>query len=210
MQAGEADALPESVLVARAQTGDMEAFNELVLRYQQLIYNVTLAILGDPDSAEDASQLTFLRAFQHMGAFRGGSFRSWLLRTATHTCYDCLRAIRRRPTVPLFPRDDNGHEIECPPWIADARPSPQAKLESDEMAQAIYRRLDELPSSYRSVIMLIDVNGIDYDEAAHALNIPLGTVKSRLARARLRMREVLSEDFGFPSGRRLMQAPAWS
>jgi RNA polymerase sigma-70 factor, ECF subfamily len=200
----------ESALVVKAQNGDLEAFNELVLRYQQLVYNVTLSILGDPDAAEDATQQTFVLAFQHIGAFRGGSFRCWLLRTATHTCCDYLRAIKRRRTVPLFPHDDNGNEIECPLWIADPHPSPEAKLELDEMAQAIYRRLDELPRSYRSVITLIDLNGIDYDEAAHALNIPLGTVKSRLARARLQIRDGLSKEFGFPSGRKVVQAPAWS
>ena len=209
MQSIERTGVSETQLVALAGKGDMDAFNELVLRYQGLVYSLTRSILGDPDRAEDAVQQTFISAFQHLGGFRGGSFRSWLLRTASNTCYDFLRSLKRHPTVPLIPQDANGGEIECPVWMADPSPSAQAQMESNELAQTLYRRLDELPGVYRSVITLVDLNGIDYDEAARALNIPLGTVKSRLARARLQMRERLSQDPGFSTGQDLSGMPAW-
>ncbi len=203
-------ALPDSMLVSRARKGDLDAFNELVLRYQHLVYNLTRSILGDADRAEDAAQQTFLSAFQHLGCFRGGSFRSWLLRIASNTCYDLLRVLKRHPTVPLFPQGTCSDEFDSPAWIIDPLPSAQAQMETREMEQALYRCLDELPSVYRSVITLIDLNGIDYDEAAQALNIPLGTVKSRLARARLQMRTGLSQDLGFGSDRPISRTHAWS
>jgi RNA polymerase sigma-70 factor (ECF subfamily) len=164
--------------------------------------------MNDPDQADDAAQQAFINCFQHLNAYRGGSFRSWLLRIATHACYDALRALRRRPTVPLFPMDANGQEMESPPWIADPRPSPQAQSESDELAHALYRRLDQLPAAFRAVITLVDLYGIGYEEAAHALHIPLGTVKSRLARARLQLREALSVELGLPTGHKYMRAAA--
>lgn len=190
----------ESDLVSSAARGDLEAFNRLVLNYQDLVYSVARSILRDDESGEDAAQETFISAFQHLASFRGGSFRSWLLRITTNTCYDFLRAQKRHPTLPLYPVDADGKEIESPSWLADPHPSAQAKLESEEFAQAVFRWLDELPAPFRSVITLIDLNGIDYVEAAQALGIPVGTVKSRLARARLRMKERLSQELRAPQG----------
>ncbi len=186
--------VPESALVSSAVLGDLEAFNELVLKYQDVVYSLARSILDDADSAEDAAQETFISAFQHVGGFRGGSFRCWLLRIATNTCYDFLRSCKRRRLVDLIPEDADGNEIESPPWIADPHPSVQAEVEWNEFSQALYRWMDELPAPFRSVITLIDLNGFDYAEAAHALGIPMGTVKSRLARARLRMKQRLSRE----------------
>ncbi len=186
----------EPALVSSASKGDLDAFNQLVLKYQDLVYNLARSILGDDDAAQDAAQEAFISAFQHVTSFRGGSFRSWLLRITTNTCYDFLRAQKRRPIVPLYPEDAHGSPIESPPWLADPHPSAQDELEWNEFSQALYRWLDELPTPFRTVITLIDLNGIDYAEAAQALRIPVGTVKSRLARARLRMKERLSGELG--------------
>jgi RNA polymerase sigma-70 factor (ECF subfamily) len=198
----------EWILVSAAASGDLEAFNDLVLRFQDLVYSVTRSILGDRDAAEDATQETFISAFEHLGGFRGGSFRSWLLRIAKNTCYDFLRTRKRRPTVALFPEDGDGGEIDTPPWIVDPRPSAEAEMERDEFSQIVYRRVDELPTSFRTVITLIDLNGIDYAEAAQALGMPIGTIKSRLARARLRIKESLSQDLQPASEFRTINAQA--
>jgi RNA polymerase sigma-70 factor (ECF subfamily) len=196
----------EPLLTSLASKGDLEAFNVLVLKYQDRVYNLAHAILGDRDAAEDATQETFISAFQHMGNFRGGSFRNWLLRIATNTCYDSLRTLKRHPTVALFPEDGDDNEIESAPWLADPRPSPLAEMEAHDFSRTVYRRLDELPAAYRAVIALIDLDELDYAEAAQALGIPLGTVKSRLARARLRMKERLSQDSAVHSGFHLTNA----
>jgi RNA polymerase sigma-70 factor, ECF subfamily len=189
----------ETILISAAARGDLEAFNDLVLKYQHLVYNLAFAILGDQDTAEDATQEAFISAFQHLKGFRGGSFRAWLLRIVSNTCYSVLRVLRRHPTVALQPEDGDGNEMESPLWLADPHPSAQAEVERDEFSRALFEYLDALPAGYRAVIMLVDLNGIDYAEAARTLSIPIGTVKSRLARARLQMRNMLSREYSWPS-----------
>lgn len=184
-------AYDEEILLRQAMEGDLEAFNQLVLRYQDLAYNHAYALLGKPDQAEDVAQESFIKAFQAMNGFRGGSFRGWLLKIVTNSAFDWLRRSQRHPMQPLFPEDENGEEVESPPWIADPAASVQCAVEQKELSNDIYRMLDELPETYRSVLTLIDMYDLDYLEAAEALKIPIGTVKSRLARARLRMQEKL-------------------
>lgn len=181
----------QETLIRLAMTGSLEAFNELVLTYQSMAYNLAYALLGDPALAEDAAQEGFVKAFQNMGTFRGSSFRAWLLKIVTNSAYDILRRTRRHPTEPLFPVDENGEEIETPVWLADPTASVQDTVEQKEASKHLYRMLDELPDVYRSVMTLIDIYELDYAEAARILNVPLGTVKSRLARARLQMVEKL-------------------
>jgi RNA polymerase sigma-70 factor (ECF subfamily) len=189
----------EESLVTMASAGDLEAFNQLVLRYQNLAYNHANALLGDPALAEDATQESFIKAFQGLNTFRGGSFRAWLLRIVTNTCYDLLRRSQRHPTQPLVPEDDFGEEIESPSWLADPSTSVQVTVEQHEEADQLYRMLDELPDVYRSAITLIDLYELDYSEAARVLKVPVGTVKSRLARARLKMQEKLQGDLVYGS-----------
>jgi RNA polymerase sigma-70 factor, ECF subfamily len=181
----------EADLINKAANGDLEAFNQLVLNYQNMAYNHARALLGDPASAEDAAQESFIKAFQNIQSFRGGSFRGWLLRIVTNSAYDMLRRSGRRPTQPLFPEGEDGEEIESPAWLADPNASVQETVERDDEAKRLYQLLDELPEVYRSVLTLIDLYELDYLEAAEALKVPIGTIKSRLARARLRMKEKL-------------------
>lgn len=179
----------EAILINRAVRGDLEAFNQLVLDHQDMAYHHALALLGDPASAEDAAQESFIKAFQNLGGFRGGSFRGWLLRIVTNSAYDMLRRSGRRPTQPLFPEGEDGDEIESPAWLADPNASVQETVEQDEESKRLYQLLDELPEVYRSVLTLIDLYELDYLEAAEALKVPVGTIKSRLARARLKMKQ---------------------
>ena len=184
----------EERLIKQASQGDLEAFNQLVLRHQDMIYRHALALLGDPDSADDAAQESFIKAFQGLSGYRGGSFRGWLLQITTNSAYDVLRRFKRHPVLPLFPEDDHGDEVESPSWIADPNPSPHSTIEANEFSNSLYRMISELPSAYRNVLTLVDVQELDYSEAAEVLSIPIGTVKSRLARARDQMRKKLQEN----------------
>ena len=104
----------EELLIKQASQGDLDAFNQLVLRYQDMIYGHAFAMLGDPDVADDVAQESFIKAFQGLSSFRGGSFRGWLLQIATNSAYDILRRFKRHPMLLLFPEDDNGDEVELP------------------------------------------------------------------------------------------------
>jgi RNA polymerase sigma-70 factor (ECF subfamily) len=179
---------PDDTLVANAMRGDLEAFNQLVLSYQDLAYGLARSLLDDPFHAEDVTQESFIKAFQKIGQFRGGSFRSWLLKIVTHTAIDHLRRYKRQVTIPLYLEDEQGEEMESPSWLADPGPSTEAIMEQGELRGYIQRLLYELPETYRSVISLIDLYELDYKEAAEILNVPMGTIKSRLARARLQMK----------------------
>ncbi len=183
--------MDEPSLIHSAQRGDLDSFNTLVLHYQDMVFNAALRILGDEDAAADASQEAFLSAFRAINSYRGGSFKAWLLRTVTNACYDELRRQKRRPTTPLEPETDEGDEMDSPRWLADPSLTPAQRLEADELEHAIQHCLDALPADFRAVVVMADIEGLDYTEVAAAVRVPLGTVKSRLARARLRLRDCL-------------------
>jgi RNA polymerase sigma-70 factor, ECF subfamily len=184
----------EESLVRTASRGDLDSFNQLVLIHQDLVYQHAYSLMGDPTRAEDITQDTFIKAFQALSSFRGGSFRAWLLRIVKNSAYDALRGFQRHPTQPLFPEDDNGEEIESAPWLADPSVSVQDTVEQNELSEEIHAMMKELPETYRTVLTLIDLHQFDYSEAAETLHIPIGTVKSRLARARLQMQEKLKNN----------------
>lgn len=183
--------MDETHLIQTAQRGDLDSFNTLVLHYQDMVFNTALRILGDDDLAADASQEAFISAFRSLQSYRGGSFKAWLMRTVTNACYDELRRQKRRPTTPLEPETDDGEEMDSPRWLADTGMTPAQKAEADELEHAIQHCLNALPAEFRSVVVLADIQGMDYSEVATASRVPLGTIKSRLARARLRLRECL-------------------
>lgn len=181
----------EEALITAASNSDLDAFNQLVLSHQDLAYQHAYSLLGDTALAEDVTQESFIKAFQGLKTFRGGSFRGWLLRIVTNSAYDILRRSQRHPTQPLFPEDDNGEELESAPWLADPAASVQNTVEQKELSEELRTLLEQLPDAYRSVLTLVDIYQFDYVEAAETLRIPIGTVKSRLARARLHMKEKL-------------------
>jgi RNA polymerase sigma-70 factor, ECF subfamily len=126
-----------------------------------------------------------------MAGFRGGSFRAWLLKIVTNSAYDMLRRSKRHPAQSLYPEDEYGDELETPVWLADTTSSVQDLVEQDEFSQDLYQLIDDLPAVFRTVLTLVDLHELDYAEVADALQIPIGTVKSRLARARLKISEKL-------------------
>jgi len=183
--------MDEILLIQEAQKGDLDAFNRLVLAYQDQVYSQAYRIIGESEAAADAAQEAFISAYNHLNSYRGGSFRAWLLRIVTNSCYDELRRRQRRPTSPLEPLDDAGEEIESPGWMVDPSDGPEDQIERAELRRAIQHCLDGLAVEFRAVVVLVDVQGMDYVEAAQAIGKPLGTVKSRLARARVRLQDCL-------------------
>lgn len=179
----------ESTLIASAQGGDLESFNQLVVHYQTIIYNVAYRVLGDADAAADAAQEAFISAYKAIAQFRGGSFKGWLMRIATNACYDQLRVKKRRPTAPLdavLYTDPEELRLQ-----GERDPRPEEYIEQQALGNLIQRGLDMLPQEQRAVLILSDIQEMQYDEIAKALGISLGTVKSRLNRARGKLRDFM-------------------
>jgi RNA polymerase sigma-70 factor, ECF subfamily len=185
--------MDEIALVQDARKGDLDAFNRLVLAYQDMAFNLAARMLNDPDMAEDVTQTAFLSAYRSLDSFRGGSFKAWVMRMVANACYDELRRRQRRPTTPLEPLDEDDEEIESPTWLADDSPSPEDQIEKMELDQALQGCLSGLDPEFRAVVVMVDIQGMDYVEVSTALNKPLGTIKSRLARARLKLRDCLHQ-----------------
>jgi RNA polymerase sigma-70 factor (ECF subfamily) len=182
---------PEKRLIRAAQRGDLEAFNQLILRYQNLLFGIALRLLNDEDVASDAVQEALISAFRRFHTFRGDSLRSWLARVVVNACYDEMRKKRRQHSVPLEQYNAEGDEIETSYWLVDPQADPELQFESTELESAIQNSLNRLPSIYRIILVLVDIEGLSYEEAAMAAHVPVGTVKSRLARARLQMQKSL-------------------
>lgn len=183
--------MDEEKLIHYAQQGDLDSFNRLVLKYQDMVFNQAYRVMGETFSAEDATQNSFISAFRKISSFRGGSFKSWLLRIVTNECYDELRRRKRKPVISLELDYDDDKDVESPHWIVDHSESPENYTLRDELSGTIQNCLNKLPFEFRIVIVLVDIQGFHYSEAADTLRKPVGTIKSRLARARLGMRECL-------------------
>ncbi len=180
----------EPALIELARKGDLDAFNTLVVAYQHQVYNVAYRIMGDEASASDATQEAFISAYKHMGAFRGDSFKAWIYRIVTNACYDELRRRKRRPAFSLEGLvDDSGTEIEFD--IPDETPGPEDRAAQSELADAIQAGIETLPPDQRIALVLSDVQGMSYEEIATITGANLGTVKSRLSRARAKLRDYL-------------------
>lgn len=180
----------EEALIRAAQRGDVDAFNRLVLEYQQMAYNAAYRVLGSEDRAMDATQDAFLRGFRALHQFRGGSFKTWLLRIVTNCSYDQLRLNQRRPTTPI---DDLVEDDEHSMLLDDNTEQPQDRIERQELGDLIQAGLNTLPPDQRATVVLCDIEGLDYGEIAQATSVSLGTVKSRLSRGRAKLRDFLLE-----------------
>jgi RNA polymerase sigma-70 factor (ECF subfamily) len=177
--------------IKNALKGDLDSFNQIVLDFQGLVYNQAYRIIGEPDAAADATQEAFISAYKKLHTYRGGSFKSWLLRIVSNACYDEFRRRKRQPVTPLVPENQEGEEFLTPAWLEDKEPNPEETLVLRELSEAIQTCLDRLDIEFRIIVVLVDVQGLDYASAAKIIDRPLGTVKSRLARARQNIRDCL-------------------
>lgn len=178
----------EQAIIARATEGETQAFNLLVLQYQDMAYSVAYRMLHDEDAAADVVQDSFIKAFRALAGFQGGSFRSWLMRIVANTCYDVLRVRQRRATDSL---DDLPVEHDHIPQLVDHAESPESYAERMELNGFIEAGIQALPPQQRLVLVLCDIHGYAYEEIAEIADLPMGTVKSRISRARLRLRDYL-------------------
>ena len=181
----------EDTLIHQAQNGSLEAFNELVLSHQDLVYRHAVWMLKDEDAAEDAVQESFIKAYRKLHTFQiGKPFHSWMLRITTNHCLDMIRKTTRHTCLPLELTNAYDEEMETS-WIKDSSDTPEQAVEKAETERKIASAIQQLAPKYRSVVILVDLHELDYAEASAILNIPLGTMKSQLSRARNQLRKVL-------------------
>lgn len=172
-------------LVGRARRGDREAFTQLIVQYQVPLYNMALRMVGGPDDAADITQEAFLRAWEKIRSLREAPFKSWLFQIAANLCYDHFRRGRR---YGVMPDEEQGGKVV---GLGLAAPDPQERAEANERNRLVREGIAALDQEMRIAIILRDVNGLSYDEIASVLRVPLGTVKSRIARARAAIQDRL-------------------
>ncbi|HLX33956.1 MAG TPA: sigma-70 family RNA polymerase sigma factor [Candidatus Limnocylindrales bacterium] len=176
------------ILLERARTGDLQAFNDLVLCYQEQLFALIVRMVPDRDQASDCVQEAFFAAYRHLGSFRGGSVKSWLSRIAVNAAMDMQRFRKRRPADPYPELEDDSWQ---PP--ADASADPVTTTLTAERHQVLNQALAQVTDDQRAAIVLYDVEGYDYAEIAEMTGVSLGTVKSRIHRGRLALRSLLAD-----------------
>jgi RNA polymerase sigma-70 factor (ECF subfamily) len=192
---GQTSGFDEATLVAQAQSGGVEAFTELVNRYERNIYRLARHITQSPEDAEDVLQETFLKAYEHLGGFQGNSkFYTWLVRIAVNQSLMKLRKRKSDASVSLDDPYDTGEETlvrEIAAW----EPNPEQTYSQEEIREILEKAVDSLPPTFRAVFALRDIEELSTEETAAALNLSIPAVKSRLLRARLKLREKLTRYF---------------
>ncbi len=179
--------MEDEALVELCRGGDGRAFEALVQRHQAACFSLAMRMLGNRDEAMDAFQDSCIKAWRGIGEMRGGAFKSWMSSIVARTCLDRLRS--RRPSLAL--EDDEGRVIPLP----DPRPGPESTALSRDRVRAIEAGLGRLTADHRAIILMRDLSGMSYEEIAEALELPVGTVRSRLARARSSLQtELLRQD----------------
>jgi len=187
----------EAQIVRRVLEGDVNAFEDLVTEHEKGVYAIAQRMTGNAEDAADMTQETFIKAYNSLSSFRGDSkFSVWLYRIATNVCLNFLRSRSRKPTVSLSVEDDDGEETQMD--IADESQSPEQLLERGLTRDAVRRGLKSLSPEYRQILLLREIQGLSYEEIAEALVLEVGTVKSRIFRARKRLCAFLLEDGNIP------------
>ena len=183
----------EAAIVRKVLDGDVNAFETLVLEYEKNVYNISLRMTGNSEDAADMTQEAFIKAYNSLQSFRGDSkFSVWLYRIVSNVCLDFLRSRNRRPTVSLSVEDDDGEDTQLD--VADDSQSPELLLDRKLTRESVRRGLDSLPPDYRQILLLREIQGLSYDEISQALGLEVGTVKSRIFRARKRLCTFLIDD----------------
>jgi RNA polymerase sigma-70 factor (ECF subfamily) len=198
-------ATSDTDLVARAKAGELEAFEALTNRYEQRVYSLALRMLHQEQDAEDVTQQTFLSALENLDGFRGdAAFATWLLRIATHAALKVIRKKQGLDTVSLeeaTEEADSYGTIPHPEYIADWRQSPEQLVQKNELQRLLDDALAKLDEKHRPVFLLRDVEGLSVKETAEALGLSEANTKVRLLRARLQLRELLTQTLGDPERR---------
>lgn len=182
--------MQDELLIRRAQRGDADAFEQLLLEHQKNVYNLCYRMAGNPDDAMDLSQETFLRAWRCLDQYQFASaFSTWLYRLCSNICIDFLRRRRRQQTVPLTFEDADGEEQTYA--VPDAQPLPEEQVELKLTREILQAAMAQLLPEHRAVLQLRVVNEMSYEQIADVLDIQIGTVKSRLSRARNQLKKIL-------------------
>ena len=179
----------DRALVEQALGGNLEAFNELVTIYQDYLFALVVRVVNDRDSAADAVQEAFFSCYRNLNRFRGDSFRSWLTRIALNAATDILRYRKRRPADPFPEWEDDSWQ---PP--ADVEASPERQVMRRQSSRMLATAMSQITDDQRRAILLFDAEGFDYQEIADMTGVSLGTVKSRIHRGRLALRDILAPD----------------
>ena len=191
--------MSEEQLIRRAQQGDNSAFEELLLLHQKKVYNLCLRMSANPDDALDLSQEAFLRAWRSLGQYQfEASFSTWLFRLTSNICIDFLRRKKRRQETSLtesYDDSDEGAELSVP----DAQPGPEQQAITNETKIELARAMEQLSPEHREILQLRVIEDLQYEQIADILGVRVGTVKSRLARARLSFRKILKAGNYFDS-----------
>ena len=181
----------ENDLILRAQAGDRHSFDQLVSRAYPLVFNTAYRILSDYDSAADATQTSFVRAYRSLRTFRrSSSFTTWLYRIVSNVCLDMVRRQKRHGVSLTL---DSDEEQQAEREIPDEREHPERLALETELQKAVHRAMRQLRMEHRVVLTLYDLAGFSYEEIAEMQKLPLGTVKSRLNRARLALRDEMGK-----------------
>lgn len=187
----------EAAVIRSVANGDVNAFEELVAAYEKNVYNLCLRMTSNPEDAADMTQEAFIKAFNSLGSFRGDSkFSVWIYRIASNVCLDHLRSRGRKTAVSLSAENDEGEEIELD--VPDESQSPELLLERSLTRDAVRRGLATLSPEFRQVLLLREIQGMSYEEISAALDLEIGTVKSRIFRARKKLCVFLIEDGNIP------------
>ncbi len=190
--------MTEQELVALAKQGDQNAFAQLVQDNQNKIYSLALRMTGNPEDGADLAQEAFLKAWRSLPSFQEeSSFSTWLYRLTSNLCIDFLRKEKRRKAAVTTISLDDDEEESPPIEVPDHRFTPETEVERRELRAAMSRALKVMSEEHRQILILREVEGRSYTEIAELLNLEEGTVKSRIARARISLRNILQKDGNF-------------